>query len=277
MRLSIFVQSFLLLLFSPHVFALWGSDTWGSMVWGFSFQNVPMMGFFGQLILISSLLAAGIYSFKRLSFLKVLILLLISFSLLLSLQSFAVETGPPPSNNALCFEDTSGNNSDADFNDACLRINVFSNGDVADADDVNENFNSLKQAIENINLIPGPQGPAGGAGAQGPKGDKGDQGDTGLAGAQGPKGDKGDQGDTGPVGPSNIASIVTTGENFFHNLGLGANNTKPACVVTSHVRYAECWVESIYHDSVFTACFATNNSSTQLYSIEKSIICHKSN
>ena len=123
----------------------------------------------------------------------------------------------------------------------------------------------------------GPQGPKGDTGNRGFTGLTGPQGEMGPTGPQGPKGDKGDQGDTGPAGPSNIASIVTTNESWAHNLGPGANNAKPTCVVTSHIPYAECWIGYLYYNSVDIDCFATNNSAVQLYSIEKSIICHKSN
>lgn len=59
----------------------------------------------------------------------------------------------------------------------------------------------IRQAIDEIELTPGPQGP------QGEKGEKGDKGDPGQDGAQGPQGEvgpqgpKGDTGDTGPQGP----------------------------------------------------------------------------
>ena len=58
---------------------------------------------------------------------------------------------------------------DYDVNDVCLQIKQFNNGDVADADDVNNNFNNLKYAIENIIVGPGPQGPVG---DKGPTGDQ---------------------------------------------------------------------------------------------------------
>ena len=48
----------------------------------------------------------------------------------------------------------------------------------------------LRDRIDHIQLIPGPQGPTG------PKGG------TGAVGIQGPKGDKGDQGSQGPIGNS---------------------------------------------------------------------------
>lgn len=60
----------------------------------------------------------------------------------------------------------------------------------------------IRQAIDEIELTPGPQGP------QGEKGEKGDKGDPGQDGAQGPQGEvgpqgpKGDTGATGPQGPA---------------------------------------------------------------------------
>ena len=49
----------------------------------------------------------------------------------------------------------------------------FSNGNIADADDVNANFNELETRIETISLTPGPVGPQGAAGPQGPQGPAG--------------------------------------------------------------------------------------------------------
>lgn len=45
---------------------------------------------------------------------------------------------------------------------------------------------TIEEALEEIELTPGPAGP------QGEKGEKGDKGDTGVAGAQGPQGEKGE-------------------------------------------------------------------------------------
>lgn len=58
----------------------------------------------------------------------------------------------------------------------------------------------LNDAIENIELTPGPQGPQGPqgeTGPQGPQGEPGPQGPKGDTGATGAKGDKGDKGDPG--------------------------------------------------------------------------------
>lgn len=53
----------------------------------------------------------------------------------------------------------------------------------------------VKQALDDIELTPGPQGPPG------EKGDKGDKGDKGEKGDKGPQGEKGDTGAQGPPGP----------------------------------------------------------------------------
>lgn len=53
----------------------------------------------------------------------------------------------------------------------------------------------VKQALDDIELTPGPQGP------QGEKGEKGEKGDKGDKGEQGPQGEKGDTGAQGPPGP----------------------------------------------------------------------------
>ncbi len=55
-------------------------------------------------------------------------------------------------------------------------------------------------AINNIQLLPGPEGPVGPVGPVGPQGGQGPQGEPGPQGEQGPQGDKGNTGDTGPQG-----------------------------------------------------------------------------
>jgi hypothetical protein len=102
---------------------------------------------------------------------------------------------------------------------------VFSNGGVADADDVNANFNELGARIETISLTPGADGANGTNGAAGNDGAAGadstvagPKGDTGTAGAIGGIGDTGAKGDTGaagadstvagPTGPAGLGAVV---------------------------------------------------------------------
>ncbi len=79
---------------------------------------------------------------------------------------------------------------------ACLSLSInaafaaaplvsFSNGSVADADDVNANFNELATRISDISLTPGPTGSAGPAGEMGPIGATGPAGEIGPAGPAG--------------------------------------------------------------------------------------------
>jgi hypothetical protein len=79
---------------------------------------------------------------------------------------------------------------------------VFSNGGVADADDVNANFNELETRIETITLTPGPVGAD--STVAGPKGDTG--ADSTVAG---PKGDTGaDSTVAGPKGDTGLGAVV---------------------------------------------------------------------
>lgn len=105
--------------------------------------------------------------------------------------------------------------------------NTFVNGQPANADEVNANFEALAVAINNAPAGPigpvgpegakgdaGPAGPIGPEGAKGeigpegpagpvgPEGAKGETGPEGAAGPEGSKGDTGPQGDTGPAGAS---------------------------------------------------------------------------
>jgi hypothetical protein len=84
---------------------------------------------------------------------------------------------------------------------------VFSNGGVADADDVNANFNELGARIETISLTPGADGTNGTNGAAGAAGNDGAAGaDSTVAG---PKGDTGaDSTVAGPKGDTGADSTV---------------------------------------------------------------------
>ena len=107
-------------LFCNNVNAEWGQQ-WGSMVWGQSSTNVPMMGGFGQLIFFGLLLVIGVFVTKRWGLIKTLPAIA-----MLSLMPLMV---------------------DADE----IELNTFQNGQVADADEVNENFTNLKQVVQELN------------------------------------------------------------------------------------------------------------------------------
>ncbi|WP_455202099.1 hypothetical protein [Kaarinaea lacus] len=91
---------------------------------------------------------------------------------------------------------------------------TFSNGQPANADQVNENFQELVNRIDAIPAGPeGPMGPQGLPGVngqnglngldgeQGPQGPQGEQGIQGIQGIQGPQGVEGPEGPQGPAGP----------------------------------------------------------------------------
>ena len=90
--------------------------------------------------------------------------------------------------------------------------------DVADVLGDYATKDELQQAIDEIELIPGPQGepgvqgPEGPQGIQGSEGPKGDKGDTGE---QGPKGDAGEKGNDGLT-----TSIVVNGSTYNHVDGI---------------------------------------------------------
>ena len=107
-----------LLLFSGNLSAEWGSENWGSMVWGQSTANVPLMGSFAQVIFFLLLLIIALFASRRWGLVRSLpTLAVIAFLPLL------VEADP-------------------------IQLNVFQNGQVADAEDVNENFQTIANAID---------------------------------------------------------------------------------------------------------------------------------
>lgn len=108
-------------LFSLPARSEWGSESWGSMVWGQTSANVPMMGTYGQLIFFVALLSIGMIISKRWGVIRTLPA--VAALMLIPLM--------------------------ADANN--IQLNTFQNGEVADADDVNENFQALSSAISNIN------------------------------------------------------------------------------------------------------------------------------
>jgi len=111
--------------------------------------------------------------------------------------------------------------------------NIFSNGAVADADDVNQNFTHLDDRITNISLTPGPTGPAG------PQGLPGVNGQNGLNGLDGQDGATGPAGTTGPQGPAGTDG--TDGTN-------GINGTDGVGIV---IQSAAGFDSSAYTEKVF--------------------------
>ncbi|MDG2471946.1 MAG: hypothetical protein P8M71_02400 [Pseudomonadales bacterium] len=106
-------------LLSSNVNAEWG-EQWGSMVWGQSSANVPMLGGVGQFIFFGLLLVIGLLVTNRWGLMKTLPAVAV-----LSLIPLIVEADE-------------------------IQLNTFQNGEVADADEVNQNFISMQQAYENL-------------------------------------------------------------------------------------------------------------------------------
>jgi hypothetical protein len=101
---------------------------------------------------------------------------------------------------------------------------VFSNGGVADADDVNANFNELGARIETISQTPGADGTNGtngAAGADGNDGAAGAAGTNGIAGAAGNDGAAGAAGTNGIAGVDGTSCTVAQGEGFA-NISCGS-------------------------------------------------------
>lgn len=96
----------------------------------------------------------------------------------------------------------------------------FTNGSIADADDVNANFTELETRITNISLTPGPTGATGPAGADGIDGINGTNGANGIDGAAGADGINGTNGTNGIDGAAGADGIN------------GTNGTDGAGVVT---------------------------------------------
>jgi hypothetical protein len=96
---------------------------------------------------------------------------------------------------------------------------LFSAGETAVADEVNENFQALADAIDMIQLMPGPQGPKGDTGSTGPQGPPGPQGNTGPQGPQGPQ---------GPAGATDTPDTVR--EKFFSGNACPGNGAGDAMV-----------------------------------------------
>ena len=104
---------------------------------------------------------------------------------------------------------------------------IFSNGQPANADQVNDNFQELADRIDAIPAgaqgEPGPAGPQGlpgvngNNGLNGPEGPPGPQGEQGIQGIQGPVGPQGAQGPEGPQGPAGPGFAQINFDPYRHN------------------------------------------------------------
>jgi cysteine-rich repeat protein len=114
------------LLVSSQSFAQWGAGNWGSMVWGQTLVDVPMMGGIAQTVAFFLLLGVGMTIAKRWKFVRSVPVVIVGagiISFLLALPTM-VTAGPVGS------------------------LNHFVNSAIADADEVNANFNEVKVAVD---------------------------------------------------------------------------------------------------------------------------------
>jgi hypothetical protein len=143
-------------------------------------------------------------------------------------------------------------------NNCAPGLNCFTNGQITDADAINENFQTLNSKIgtgggQGLQGKDGKDGAPGPAGPQGPKGDTGATGPAGPAGAQGlqgpagpastvagPQGPKGDTGATGPQGPTGPASTVPGPQGPAGPKGDAGSTAAPFQVTAYNVYTADC-------------------------------------
>jgi hypothetical protein len=90
---------------------------------------------------------------------------------------------------------------------AAVMPHTFTSGDTIKASEVNENFTTAIDAINNITLTPGPQGPQGATGETGPQGPAGATGPQGVPGITGAKGADGAPGNDGADAPDRTADL----------------------------------------------------------------------
>lgn len=146
---------------------------------------------------------------------------------------------------------------------------IFNPGTRAKADEVNANFKAISDAINNIQLIPGPQGPAGTDGAQGLQGPQGTQGiqgtqgSQGLAGPQGTQGAQGPQGIQGPAGESGSPDTPDqVRDKFFTGTSCKGNDASDELV-----RVGSLCIDK-YEASVWNAPIASSASSQYGISVD---------
>lgn len=169
---------------------MWGIDSWGLFDWLGSAQ-VPLVSPFGQITLTLGLLTVGLWMLRRRGYpltlgMSVLVLIVVP------LVAYAGTISLPY---------------------------TFSNGTLADAVQVNANFDTLVLESNDQDgrltaleaLPPGPQGPQGPIGPTGPQGIQGPPGFQGLQGVPGPPGSTGVQGPPGPAGTTGQSAVTIGG------------------------------------------------------------------
>ena len=106
--------------FPGNAFAVWGEEPWGQMVWGSSVLAVPTVGGLGMAALATALLVTAAWTLRRGRPRAGLALMLVVLAIPLGVAAQQTLTVP----------------------------NTFVDGEVATAEEVNENFDAVKMAVD---------------------------------------------------------------------------------------------------------------------------------
>ena len=147
MRRILFSLSLLLLssLFAlPAVAGNWG-ESWGTMVWGATVAAVPTMGWLGGGLLVGLLASLGIRRIRRVST-GLVLLLALAYAPIAEAQVSVPNT---LTNGSVADADAMNENFGTLRNAVGVTVpNTFVNGTPADANEVNANFQALKTGVE---------------------------------------------------------------------------------------------------------------------------------
>jgi hypothetical protein len=147
MRRILFSLSLLLLtsLFAlPALAGNWG-ESWGTMVWGATVAAVPTMGWLGGGLLVGLLASLGIRRIRRVST-GLVLLLALAYAPIAEAQVSVPNT---LTNGSVAEADAMNENFEALRNAVAVTVpNTFVNGTPADANEVNANFQALKTGVD---------------------------------------------------------------------------------------------------------------------------------
>ena len=146
MRRILFSLSLLLLtsLFAlPALAGNWG-ENWGTMVWGATVAAVPTMGWLGGGLLVGLFASLGIRRIRRVST-GLVLLLALAYAPIAEAQVSVPNT---LTNGSVADADAMNENFEALRNAVAVTVpNTFVNGTPADATEVNANFQALKTGV----------------------------------------------------------------------------------------------------------------------------------
>ena len=142
-------QPFLLLslLFAlPALAGNWGED-WGTLTWGAAIAAVPTMGWLGGALLVGLLVGVGMRRMGGRAGAALGLLLALGYAPVAEAQTVSVPN--TLSNGSVAEADAMNENFGALWNAVGVTVpNTFVNGTPADANEVNANFQALKTGVE---------------------------------------------------------------------------------------------------------------------------------